>query len=128
LSGPNDFDLSAAGFRRSESDLRAFMEAFAVRMESALPSHTVVQRKKDGLFSKQSHVVNVSIETVNHRYALSFQAGRLSAERSKVVRGVTLKNEPMEVPAWLESLGMDVEALANHSGSAQNVLHDFLMS
>jgi hypothetical protein len=128
LNGPSDFDLSAAGFRRSESDLRAFMEAFALRMESALPSHTVVQRKRDGLFSKQSHVASVSIETANHRYVLSFQAGRLAAERSKVVRGVTLKNEPMEVPAWLESLGMDVEALANHSGSAQNVLHDFLMS
>lgn len=129
LSGlPNDFDLSAAWFRRAQSDLKAFMEAFAVRLEGAVPARVRVERQKDSLFSKTRHVTKINVEAQNHIYALTLQGGRLSAERSKVVRGVSLMTEHMDVPQWLDALREDIQALAEHAGSAQDVLHDFLMS
>ncbi|WP_266168702.1 hypothetical protein [Dyella subtropica] len=129
MSGiPNDFDLSAAWFRKAQGDLKAFMEAFAVRLEGAIPGRVTVERQKDGLFSRISHAVKVTVEAQNHIYVLALQKSRLSAHRSKVVRGVTLSTEHMEVPEWLGGLNSDIQALAEQAGSAQNVLHDFLMS
>ena len=125
---PNDFDVSAAWFRKAQGDLKAFMEAFAVRLEGALPGRVSVERKKDSLFAKTSHAEKVVVEAQNHVYVLALQKSRLSAHRSKIVHGVTLSTEPMNVPEWLGALNGDIETLAAHAGSAQTVLHDFLMS
>jgi hypothetical protein len=125
---PSDFDLNAAWYRKTQGDLKAFMEAFAVRLEGAMPGRVSVERQKDGLFSKTSHAARIAVEARDHLYLLELQKGRLSACRSKSVRGVTLSTEHMEVPAWLSALQSDIQALAEHAGAAQSVLHDFLMS
>jgi hypothetical protein len=125
---PSDFDLNAAWYRKAQGDLKAFMEAFAVRLEGAIPGRVAVERHKDGLFAKVSHATRITIEAHDHVYALELQKGRLAAHRSKAVRGVTLSTEAMEVPAWLDALHGDIQTLAEHAGTAQNVLHDFLMS
>ena len=104
------------------------MEAFAVRLEGAIPGRVAVERHKDGLFAKASHAARISVEAHDHVYVLELQKGHLSAQRSKAVRGVTLSTEHMEVPAWLNALHGDIQTLAEHAGAAQNVLHDFLMS
>jgi hypothetical protein len=125
---PSDFDLDAAWFRKAQGDLKAFMQAFAVRLEGALPGRVAVERHKDGLFSKESHATRIAVEAHNHLYVIELQKGRLSAHRSKAVHGVTLSTEQMDVPAWLAALHADIQTLAEHAGAAQNVLHDFLMS
>jgi hypothetical protein len=53
---------------------------------------------------------------------------RLTARRSKAVRGVTLKSEPLDFPDWLAALNADIQSLAERDGAAHDVLHDFLMS
>jgi hypothetical protein len=125
---PSEFDLSAAWIRRAQGDLKAFMEGFAVRLEGAVPGNVTVERKRDGLFSKTSHVVKVSIDIEPNVYSLAIDGSRLSALRAKVVRGVALKSEQMAVPEWLDAVHRDMQALAEHAGAARNVIHDFLMS
>jgi hypothetical protein len=125
---PNDFDLSAAWFRKAQGDLKAFIEAFAVRMEGSLPGHVVVDRRRDGLFSKQMHVEKVSIRTEAFVYLLAFEKSHLSAHRSKEVRGITLKSETLPVGDWLEALNRDIVVLSERAGSDQDVLQNFLMS
>ncbi|GGA00023.1 hypothetical protein [Dyella caseinilytica] len=125
---PSDFDLNAAWYRKAQGDLKAFMEAFAVRLEGAMPGRVSVERKKDGLFSKSSHASRISVEAHDHLYVLELQKERLSAHRSKSVHGVTLSTEHMAVPTWLSALQGDIQTLAEHAGNAQSVLHDFLMS
>jgi hypothetical protein len=34
----------------------------------------------------------------------------------------------MPVPEWLKALHRDIHALAEHAGSARDVIHEFLMS
>lgn len=126
--GPGEFDLSAAWYRKAQGDLRAFLEGFAARMEGAIPGHVAVERRRDGLFSKTSHVVKVAIDAGASVYSLCLDGSRLSALRAKSVRGVTLKSEAMDLPEWLNALNADVQRLADQTGAAHGVLHDFLMS
>ena len=124
----SDFDLSAAWYRRAQGDLRAFLEAFATRMEGAIPGHVTVERRRDGLFSKTSHVTKIAIDTGPNVYFVALENKRLAARRSKAVRGVTLKSEPLDFPDWLAALNADIKRLAERDGAAHDVLHDFLMS
>ena len=125
---PSELDLSAAWFRRAQGDFKAFIAAFGARMEGALPGRVTLERKRDGFFSTQSHVVRVLIETEANIYSLSLVQNRLIAFRTKAVRGVTLKSEEIPVPDWLQALDAEIRKLAEHAGFAQTVLHDFLMS
>ena len=72
-SGPSDLDLSAAWYRKAQGDLRAFAEAFATRMEGAIPGHVTVERKRDGLFSKSTHVAKVAIDTGPNVYVVRLE-------------------------------------------------------
>lgn len=129
LSGlPSDFDLNAAWLRKAQGDLKAFMEAFAVRLEGAIPGRVAVERAKDGFFSKSSHATKITVDGHEHVYVIDLQKSGLKSHRSKVVHGVALSTEHMDVPAWLAALHNDIQALAEHAGNAQSVLHDFLMS
>jgi hypothetical protein len=127
-AAPGDFDLSMAWYRKAQGDLRAFMEAFAARMEGALPGRVKIERRRDGLFSRTSHVVKVTIAGDLDTYILSRDGDRLSAQRAKAVRGVILKSEEMDFPEWLAALNAELQRLAERAGTAQSVLHDFLMS
>lgn len=128
ISGPGEFDLSAAWYRKAQGDLRAFLEGFAARMEGALPGRVTVERRRDGLFAKTSHVVKVAIDAGPAVYVLHLENNHLSALRAKSVRGVTLKSEPMAVPEWLAALNVEIQRLAEQVDAAHGVLHDFLMS
>lgn len=123
-----DFDLGMAWYRKAQGDLRAFLEAFAARMDGAVPGRVKIERRRDGLFSRTSHVVKVTITGETNAYVLTLDDGHLSAARAKSVRGVTLKSETMDFPEWLSALNADLQRLAERAGGAQTALHDFLMS
>ena len=124
--GPDDFDLNAAWLRRSQGDMRAFMEAFAVRLEGALPGRVTVERRRDGLLSKTSHVAKVTIQGDKAVYQISNDKSGVSATRSKLVRGVAISSSVLPVPEWLTEIRGEVRSLAGQSGDAADVLHDFL--
>jgi hypothetical protein len=127
-SGPGEFDLTAAWYRKVQGDLRAFLEGFATRLEGAIPGHVTVERKRDGLFSKISHVAQVTIDTGPNLYTLRVDHNHLSAVRAKLVRGVTLKSEVLDLSEWLAALTADLKRLTELTGAAHDVLQDFLMS
>jgi hypothetical protein len=125
-AGPDQFDLDAAVLRRSESDLRAFMEALAVRLEGALPGRVSVERRRDGLFSKTSHVARLSVRGERAVYDLGCGAGRLEPTRAKLVRGVVISSSPISPKDWLSEVRAEVQALAEKAGAASDLFHDFL--
>jgi hypothetical protein len=127
-SGPGEFDLSTAWYRKAQGDLRAFLEGFATRLEGAIPGHVTVERKPDGFFSSMSHVVKVAIDVGANLYVVALERNHLTALRAKSVRGVTLKTETLDFPDWLNALNADIQQLAERAGVAHDVLHDFLMS
>lgn len=129
MSGePGDFDLQTAWLRRAKGDMRAFAEALAVRLEAALPGVVEIERRRDGLFARTSHVSRIVVRQDGALLSLDLEHGRLRASRAKVVRGVTLSTETIDVPAWLEAVLVGTRRQGEQAGAAHAVLHDFLMS
>ena len=120
------FDLDAAGVRRALTDLRAFMEALAARLQGALPDRVTVERRRDGLLSSTRHVHEIVLRAEGGEYRLRFDKGTLTATRAKAVRGVVISTTEQPVPQWLNEVRAEVAALAGAMGSASDVLHDFL--
>ena len=120
------FDLDAAGIRRALTDLRAFMEALAVRLQGALPDRVTVERRRDGLLSATRHVHEIALRGEGGEYRLRFDKGTLSATRAKTVRGVVIGTSEQPVPQWLGEVRAEVASLAGAMGSASDGLHDFL--
>ena len=123
---PDEFDLDAAFLRRSEGDLRAFMEALAVRLEGAAPGRIRVDRRKDGLLSKTSHVAKIAFQGERGLYELDNDRGRVGAKRAKLVRGVVISSAVISVEEWLTEVKAEVKALAEQAGSSSDTLHGFL--
>lgn len=123
-----DFDLSAAWYRKAQGDLRAFMAAFAARMAGAIPDRVTVETKRDHFLSPERHVVKVSVDAEPNVYVLTHDKDRLSVARAKSVRGVILKSEAMALSQWLAALDEDVRRLGDQTVTAGEILYDFLTS
>ena len=123
---PDQFDLDAAVLRRSETDLRAFMEALAVRLDGALPGRVSVERRRDGILSKTSHVTRITLRTDRAVYDLEHGKSGLKSTRAKLVRGVVISSSAVTARDWLTDVRAEVQALAEAAGSAGDVLHGFL--
>lgn len=122
----DDFDLDAAVLRRSQTDLQAFMEALAVRLEGALPGRVKVERRRDGLFAKTSHAAKIAFHSDKAVYELSFGKAGLAASRTKLVRDVAISSTTIDPAQWLTEVRQEVSALADKAGAAGDALHDFL--
>ena len=56
-----DFDQNTAWIRRAQTDMKAFVEGLASRLEGDMPGFVEVERKRDGLFAKTSHIEAITI-------------------------------------------------------------------
>ena len=127
MSGePDQFDLDGAVLRRSETELRAFMEALAVRLEGAMPGRVEVQRKRDGLLSQSKHVARIAVRGERAVYELTRDRTGLVATRSKLVRGVSISSSSIPPRDWLADIRAELQNLADQAGSASDALHGFL--
>jgi hypothetical protein len=122
----DEFDLNAALLRRSEKDMRAFLAALAVRLEEALPGRVDVDRRRDGLFARTSHVAKIAVRSDGAIFSIVFDKGGLIATRAKLVRDVVISTTPVPASQWLAELRVAVAALAENAGSTEDVLHGFL--
>jgi len=123
----NAFDLHAAFLRRAQGDIKAFLEAFAARLEQALPGQVEVRRKKDSFFAKTQHVVGMTVHLGSDRFVLENAMGALHVSRCREVGGVVLKNETMQLQDWLWALSRELSSASEGMTGASGVLHDFLM-
>ena len=107
-----DFDLHAAWIRRAQTDLHAFLEALATRLEGALPGRVQVERKRDGLLSATRHVIAITIQVDGSRYLLDAHDHDVRASRQHEVRGVVLKTESLPLDRWLQDLEDELRRLS----------------
>ena len=70
-----DIELLAASLRADASDLAAFVEALASKLEGALKERVKVVRKRVSLFSGRKRVQTITIDLGDHEYVLG--VGRL---------------------------------------------------
>jgi hypothetical protein len=112
VEGAPDFDLVAASLRADADDLRVYVESLAKKLEQSFPGRCRVQR--GGLLG-HGGVRQVGVAIGESRYELTHDRGVLSARRSSVVRGISLKSEELSLGEWIDALAAEVVAEAERS-------------
>ena len=120
-----ELELVAASLRSDADDLRVFVEALTTKLEQSFPGRCRVQRA--GLFGK-GEVRRISVAVGDSRYELLHDDGTVSARRSSVVRGITLKNEELGLDEWIDALATQVVAEAGRSERGRLALEKLLSS
>ena len=119
------FDMVAAGLRADATDLNAFVEALAVKLEGALPGRVTIARQ-GGLFSRSKGVREISVDMGDSRYNLVSNGGRIETTRRNEVRGIAIKSEPLELDEWIAALSRELEAAARESADGRQALERLL--
>ena len=123
-----DFDLVAASLRADAADSRGLAEALAVRLETALPTQTRVQRRSRKFLSRDKVVRAIEVDAGESRYALTVDdRGAVEATRSAAVRGIVLKNDPLPLDEWIDSLARDIAEQARASEQGRQALERLLI-
>ncbi len=127
LSEPMRTELFAASLRADNTDIKAFLEALAVKLEGALPNSTTVTRQS-GLFSREHPVKEVAVSLGDYQYRIGRERqGPLVTVRAKIVRGIVLKTEQLLVDEWIEDLSEALAQVAGQSAQARAALERFLL-
>jgi hypothetical protein len=129
MSAPDssNIDEALASLRADSADGHAFLQALAARFEDALP-HAVRVDRKHGLLSSNHSAKAIEIDAGADRYRVADAGGgRLEATRTRVVRGIALKSERLEIDAWIAGLAQALAADAERSSSAQEALRRLLI-
>jgi hypothetical protein len=117
------FEMLASALRADETDLHAFVEALASKLEGALPAQARIVRARDGLFKSTTHVERISVELGGFSYVLSVgKRGGLEATRAKIVGGIAIKNERLGLDSWIDGLARDLAVYAQSSAGARAAL------
>jgi hypothetical protein len=120
------FDLVAASLRADTTDLNAFVEALAVKLEGALPDSVRVDRKGGGLLSRQKRVRRISIGMDEARYDLERIGESIEASRCNEVRGIVIKSERLGLDEWIDALSRELTNRAQQSERSMLALQRLL--
>ncbi len=120
-----DMDLLAASLRADSSDLTAFVESMAAKLEEAVPARVRVERHRSGMFGPKT-VRSVSVDLGDWRLELRAERGGVQTSCARLSGGIVLKNEALEIDAWLTMLGEALAAEASRSQATRQALERLL--
>jgi hypothetical protein len=120
-----DIDLIAAALRADSSDLSAFVEALAVKLEEAVPGGVRVERRRDGMFGAKQ-VRRIALDAGDQRLELERAGAGIETRCSRLSGGIVLKRESVDTDAWLEALGQALSAEAKRSQITRQALERLL--
>ena len=128
MNGEEFSEVGVAGAlaRAYAQDMRGFLPLLAIVLAGALPEETQIERR-GGLFQKEKPVRKITVELGSNIYSLEdLGRGPLAATRSKVVRGITLKTEPMPTEEWLAEMSGEIASRAKQNEKAFFALKSLL--
>jgi hypothetical protein len=121
------FDLVAASLRADTTDLVAFVEALAVKLEGALPGDVAVERKGGGLLSRGTRrVQRISVGMDEARYDLEWAGQQLQTSRCNEVRGIVIKSERLGLDEWIDALSRELTERAQQSERSRTAIQRLL--
>ena len=121
-----DLDLLAASLRADASDLQAFVESLAIKLEEAVPDRVRVQRRRSAVLGRKL-VRQISLDAGDRRLELSLARGAPETTCSRLSGGIVLKREPLETDAWLTAVGEALSAEAQRSETTRQALERLLI-
>jgi hypothetical protein len=125
-SSSSDLDLVAAALRADLSDIAAFVEGLATRLELALPGLVQVKRSKSG-FRGPKHVSEIDVQAGDERLQLKRDGGTVEASRCRVSGGIVIKTEVLDIDSWLAALAAAVAEQAQRSERTRLALQQLVL-
>ncbi len=123
------FDLVAASLRADTTDLAAFVEALAVKLEGALPGDVAVERSGGGLLGRgERRVRRIAVTMESGRYDLERAGSQVQTSRRNEVRGIVIKSEPLGLDEWIDALSRELTERARRSEHSRIALQRLLES
>jgi hypothetical protein len=120
-----DIDLVTASLRADTSDLRAFVEALAVKLEDAVPGAVTVERRRDGMFGAK-RVRRIALEAAGQRLELRADGSSIQTRCARLSGGIVLKSEELSTDEWLRVLGGTLADQARISQTTRQALDRLL--
>ncbi len=125
--GAFNIDLLAASLRADSSDLGAFVESLAAKLEDVVPGRVRVERRRAGLLGPKP-VRRIALDAgdrrleliVGDRGAIETRVGRLSG-------GIVLRSEAHGIDAWLAALGEVLADEARRNKATREALERLLI-
>jgi hypothetical protein len=111
-------DIQSAGSGGAPAQL---LEVAAAKLSRAFPRLTTVKR---GLFGGPPKAVSIDVPSGDHalRYTLEAERFGIAASCTKIVRGIALRTERVDVGEWLQGLMEDVGAYVERDRAAREFL------
>lgn len=121
------FDLSAAGLRAGGSDLSAFFQALAGKLEQALPGRTRIERRGGGLLGRGPRGArSIQVDLGDCRYRLELDGGALSGSRERRSGGIAIGRDALDADAWIAALTDELREEAARDAGARLALERLL--
>jgi len=118
--------VSGALLSRYEQDQQALLDQLAVFLESTLPRQTSVRRTHGVIGPKRTTGLTVELSGIRYSLDQSRQSA-VEANRTRVVRGVAVRTEPLSVEAWLAelsaALATELERTTGGRAALNQLLH-----
>lgn len=121
----NDLDLLAASLRADSSDLSAFVEGLATKLEEAVPGNVKVYRWRGG-FRRPKRVQRIVLDGADKRLELRVSGGSIETSSSRLSGGIVLKSEEVGVDEWITALSEVIAAEAQRSATTRQALERLL--
>ncbi len=122
-----DIDLVAASLRAEGSDVDAFVESLAAKLESTIPGGVTVQRARRGMLGPKL-VRKITLDAGGQRLELVRGAGdSVETTSCRLSGGIVLKREPLDTEAWLAALGAALADEAQRSSQTRQALERLLI-
>ncbi|MBV9425971.1 MAG: hypothetical protein JOZ98_23905 [Solirubrobacterales bacterium] len=121
-----NLDLLAASLRADASDLDAFVEGLAVKLEQALPGSVHVYRWRTRMLGPKV-VRRIRIDAGDRRLELRAGDGSIETLCSRTSSGIVLKTEAVDVDTWLDALGQALAREAERSEKTRQALERLLI-
>jgi hypothetical protein len=118
-----ELDLVASALRADAGDVDVFFDVLVGKLAEALPEAVEVER---GGFLGRGKPEAVSVALGDARYEARRQKRGVACQRRKVVRGIALKTEELEVGSWIDALSADLVDEAARSDRARAALQGLL--
>jgi hypothetical protein len=125
-SSSPDLDLVAAALRADLSDIGAFVEGLATRLELALPGIAQVKRVKSG-FRGPKLVSEIVVQAGDERLQLQRDGGLVQASRCRISGGIVIKTEALDIDTWLSALAVAVAEQAQRSERTRLALQQLVL-
>jgi hypothetical protein len=122
----NELDLLAAALRADQSDLSAFVEGLAAKLEDAMPGNVRVERRRSS-FRGPKRVQMIVVDAADQRLELRFSGASIDTSCSRLSGGIVLKSEQLDVEDWIGMLSAVIAAEAQRSATTRQALERLLM-